>query len=114
MAEAQKKDDFEFEIEGEDQGKPLENEVEAKEKPEVDIEIEDDTPEEDRGRTPLPKEIVEELEADELEEYSNRAKIRLKQMKRSGTMSVGLKMRPQGSGKRLWPLPKTLLKRISA
>jgi len=82
MAEVQKKDDFEFEIEGEDQGKPVEKEVEAKGKPEVDIEIEDDTPEEDRGRTPLPREIVEELEADELEEYSNRAKIRLKQMKK--------------------------------
>ena len=82
MAEEQKKDDFEFEIEGEDQGKPVEKEVEAKGKPEVDIEIEDDTPEEDRGRTPLPREIVEELEADELEEYSNRAKIRLKQMKK--------------------------------
>ena len=80
--EAEGKPDFEFEIEGEDQGKPVEKEVEAKGKPEVDIEIEDDTPEEDRGRTPLPKEIVEELEADELEEYSDKVKTRLKQMKK--------------------------------
>jgi hypothetical protein len=80
--EAEGKPDFEFEVEGEDQGKPVEKEVEAKGKPEVDIEIEDDTPEEDRGRTPLPKEIVEELEADELEEYSDKVKTRLKQMKK--------------------------------
>ena len=82
MAEEQKKDDFEFEVEGEDQGKPVEKEVGAKGKPEVDIEVQDDTPEEDRGRTPLPKEIVEELEADELEEYSDKVKTRLKQMKK--------------------------------
>ena len=82
MAEAQKKDDFEFEVEGEDQGKPVEKEVEAKGKPEIDIEIEDDTPEEDRNRKPLPKDIVEELEADELEEYSDKVKVRLRQMKK--------------------------------
>ena len=47
-----------------------------------EIEIEDDTPEEDRGREPLPKNIVEELEADELEEYNDKVKTRLKQMKK--------------------------------
>ena len=46
------------------------------------IDIEDDTPKEDRGRTPLPKELVEELEKDELEEYSDKVKTRLKQMKK--------------------------------
>ena len=55
--------------------------VEAKQD-EVDFEIEDDTPEEDRGREPLPKEIVQELENDELEDYSEKVKIRLKQMKK--------------------------------
>lgn len=35
-----------------------------------EIEIADDTPEEDRGRDPMPKEIVEKLEEDELDEYS--------------------------------------------
>lgn len=48
----------------------------------IDIEIEDDTPPEDRGREPMPKELVEELEQDELEEYSDKVKLRLKQMKK--------------------------------
>ena len=47
-----------------------------------EIEIEDDTPEEDRDRQPLPKEMVQELEEDELEEYSEGVKSRLKQMKK--------------------------------
>jgi len=66
-------DDFGFEIEEElAEGGSV--------KPE--IEIEDDTPEADRGREPMPKEIVDELEADELEEYSEKVKLRLKQMKK--------------------------------
>ena len=87
MAE-QQKDAFEFEIEGEErevtpvQKPDVAPQQEAKGKPEVDIEIEDDTPEEDRGRTPLPREIVDELEADELEDYSEKVKVRLKQMKK--------------------------------
>lgn len=48
----------------------------------LEIEIEDDTPPEDRGRQPMPQEIVQELEADELEEYSDKAKERLKQLKK--------------------------------
>jgi hypothetical protein len=64
-------DDFSYEIEA--------DAVEA-DKPE--IEIEDDTPEADRGREPMPKELVEELEADELEDYSDKVKTRLKQMKK--------------------------------
>lgn len=49
---------------------------------EFEFEIEDDTPPEDRGREPMPKEIVEELEKDELEEYSDKVKTRLLQMKK--------------------------------
>ena len=49
---------------------------------EIDIEIEDDTPPEDRGRDPMPKELVEELDKDDLEEYSDKVKVRLKQMKK--------------------------------
>lgn len=84
MAEEQKKDDFEIEIEGQEKevAAPQQEEKQDKGKPEVDIEVEDDTPEEDRGREPLPKEIVQELEADELEDYSEKVKIRLKQMKK--------------------------------
>ena len=55
--------------------------VEAKQDS-VDFEIEDDTPPEDRNREPLPKELVQELEQDELEDYSEKVKIRLKQMKK--------------------------------
>jgi hypothetical protein len=47
-----------------------------------EIEIEDDPPPEDRDRQPLPKEMVDELEDDELEEYSEGVKTRLKQMKK--------------------------------
>lgn len=64
-----KDDDFTFEIEDETAEKPQ-------------IEVVDDTPEQDRGREPMPKEIVEELESDELEDYSEKVKIRLKQMKK--------------------------------
>jgi len=82
MAEAQKKNDFEFEIEGENQGKPLEKELEAKDNSEVDIEIVDDAPESDQKRKNLPKSVVEELEADELDEYSEKVKTRLSQLKK--------------------------------
>jgi hypothetical protein len=71
MAEAEKKqevekDEVDFEIEGD----------------EVELKVEDDTPEEDRNRSPMPKEIVEELENDELDNYSDGVKERLKQMKK--------------------------------
>lgn len=59
------------------------DEVDGKEAEDsLEIEIEDDTPAEDRGRQPMPKEIVQELEDDELEEYSDKAKERLKQYKK--------------------------------
>ena len=49
---------------------------------EVELEVVDDTPPEDRGREPMPKELVQELEQDELEDYSEKVKSRLKQMKK--------------------------------
>ena len=42
----------------------------VEEEKEFDIVVEDDTPEEDRDREPMPEEIVDNLEKDELEEYS--------------------------------------------
>lgn len=51
-------------------------------KQEISIEIEDDTPAADRGREPLPENIVEELENDPLDDYSEKVKLRLKQMKK--------------------------------
>jgi hypothetical protein len=66
-------DDFQWEVE---------DDTPVSEDNSPDIDIEDDTPEADRGREPMPKEVVDELEADELEEYSEKVKIRLKQMKK--------------------------------
>jgi hypothetical protein len=60
----------------------VEAKTEAAPEPEFNIQIEDDTPAEDRGRTPLPKEVVDELDKDDLEEYSDKVKKRLSQMKK--------------------------------
>ena len=72
MAEAEKQEvdqeELDFEIEGEEQ--------------EVELKVEDDTPEADRNRSPMPKEIVEDLEKDELDSYSDGVKERFKQMKK--------------------------------
>lgn len=46
------------------------------------IEIEDDTPPEDRNRAPMPKNMVEELDNDDLDEYSDKVKKRLSQLKK--------------------------------
>ena len=54
----------------------------AEKEPEFEVQVEDDTPPEDRGRVPLPKEVVDELEKDDLEEYSEKVKKRLSQMKK--------------------------------
>jgi hypothetical protein len=47
-----------------------------------ELEIEDDTPPLDRNRKPLPKDVVENLESDELEEYTGEVKKKLKDMKK--------------------------------
>ena len=50
---------------------------------EFEIEIEDDVPEEDRVNSkPMPREIADEVENDDLESYSQEAKERLIQMKK--------------------------------
>ena len=48
----------------------------------LEIEIEDDTPEDDRNKQPMPEKIVEEIEKDELETYSDDVKTKLKQLKK--------------------------------
>lgn len=48
----------------------------------IEIEIDDDTPEQDRGVKPMPKEIVQKLEEDELDKYSAEAKEKLAQLKK--------------------------------
>lgn len=49
---------------------------------EIQIEVVDDTPPQDRNRAPLPQKIVDEIENDDLEEYSEKVKKRLGQMKK--------------------------------
>jgi len=66
-------DEFKFPDEIEDKKS---NEIE------IEIEIEDDAPVEDRGRQPLPKPLVEELERDELDQYDDNVKTKLKQMRK--------------------------------
>lgn len=69
--------EFEVELEGqepESKGKPQEYNV--------DIEVEDDTPQEDRGRQPMPRELVDKLDQDELDQYDDEVKLKLKQMKK--------------------------------
>ena len=72
------KNEFKFPDEIESETK-IEIETEGDE---VQIEIEDDTPPKDRNREPAPQELVEELEKDPLDDYSEKVKIRLKQMKK--------------------------------
>jgi hypothetical protein len=69
-------DEFKFPDEKEPESKASE----ASE--EFEIEIEDDTPPEDRGREPLPKPLLEELEQDELDNYDDAVKQKLKQMRK--------------------------------
>lgn len=60
---------------------PKEVKVEAK-VDDIDLEIEDDTPPQDKGREPLPKDVVDELEKDTLDDYSERVKQRMAQLKK--------------------------------
>jgi len=48
----------------------------------IDISIIDDTPPQDRDRKPLPKDLVEELEKDDLTDYSDRVKERMAQLRK--------------------------------
>lgn len=50
---------------------------------EIEVEVEDDTPVSDRGREPLPKEITDNLDSEEVEDYSAKVKQRIDQMKKA-------------------------------
>ena len=68
-------EEFKFPDEEQPQAQILEDEIE--------VEVVDDRPEEDRKNAkPMPKEIVDEIDADDLEAYSGEAKTRLMQMKK--------------------------------
>jgi uncharacterized protein (DUF2249 family) len=73
---AQQNGEFKFPDEVEDK------DTEASSESELSVEIEDDTPPEDRGREPMPKPLVEELEKDELDQYDDNVKNKLKQMRK--------------------------------
>ena len=74
------KEEFKFPDEVEDQGKPVDTQESADE---VEYVVEDDTPNEDKNAKPLPDEVKEELEKDNLMDYSNKVKMRLEQMKKA-------------------------------
>ena len=61
----------EFEFPDEKQEKKV-----KEDKDDFDFEIEDDTPKADRGREPLPQSLVDELDKDELGDYSENVKIK--------------------------------------
>lgn len=69
-------DEFKF---PDEQDQEVENKANE---PEFEFEVEDDTPPEDRGRQPMPKPLVEELEKDELDNYDDTVKEKLKQMRK--------------------------------
>ena len=94
----------EFKFPDEDRNKPVEAEFE--------IEIEDDTPPADRGKTPLPKPLVEELEKDELDSYDDAVKTSMtttsrpnsSKCARFGTTSAARKKPHSESNKKLYLL----------
>ena len=48
----------------------------------LNVEIVDDTPPEDRGRVPLPKEVLDKAVDDPLDEYSDKVQARIKQLRK--------------------------------
>ena len=66
-------DEFKFPDEVEVEGKNTDNETE------IEIEIVDDTPERDRGRKPLDREVADPTD-EEIESYSDKVKSRIKEL----------------------------------
>ena len=61
-----------------DEVEDKDSKLSASQEEEFELEIEDDTPPLDRGRKPLPKEVRDELENDDLEKYSEDAQAKLR------------------------------------
>lgn len=74
-------DQEEYEFPDEKEVTPVDTEG-GNDEPEFELDIVDDTPEEDRNREPLPKEKVEELEKDDLSDYSERVKKRMAELRK--------------------------------
>ena len=74
----QQEDEFKFPDEAGDNEAKLENDVVAEEG-DVEIEIVDDTPEKDKGRKPLDKEVADPTD-DEIEKYSEKVQARIKEL----------------------------------
>jgi hypothetical protein len=81
-AELEDDESTEVELEASEE-QVAESKKEAKAEPEFEIEEEDDTPPEDRNREPLPDKVKQELEEDNLEDYSSRVKERMAQLKKA-------------------------------
>jgi hypothetical protein len=74
-----KGDDFKFPDETESKQDDPRVEIDIEAEGDIEIEIEDDTPEPDRGRKPLDKE-VEDPSDDEVEQYSDKVQKRIKEL----------------------------------
>ena len=73
------KDDYKFPDEDDDVRSPVTSENDSAVEDDVEIEIVDDTPEKDRGRKPLDRE-VEDPTDDEIESYSEKVQARIKSL----------------------------------
>lgn len=76
------KTEFRFPDEIDEDAKKTDVSIEFDGSDDVKIEIEDDTPPDDRNRQPMPQDIVEKLEKDELESYSDDVRTKFKQLKK--------------------------------
>jgi len=79
MAKPEFDDEFEFPDEKEDD---VAGKVAEVGDDDIEVDVVDDTPPQDRDRKPLPKEIVDELEKDDLTDYSDRVKERMAQLRK--------------------------------
>ena len=79
---AEQLDEIEFEFPDDQEAKEVQDKEVIKDEDDISIEVDDDTPAEDRNRKPLPKEIVTDLENDDLTDYSEKVKTRMSQLKK--------------------------------